>query len=467
MPERNDSTVSVHGHDARAGRIFPGSFVWGCATAAYQVEGAVHEGGRGTSIWDAFSRVPGRVDGDHTGDVAADQYHRYPEDVKIMQWLGLKAYRFSIAWPRVMPTGSGPVNEAGMAYYERLTDALLAAGIVPYVTLFHWDLPQALQDQYGGWASRETSRRFADYAGAVVQRLSDRVKHWFTINEFGCFTDAGYGPNPPFPPATPVPQKELNAIRHNALLAHGLAVAAIRANARQAPCVGLAENSAACTPIMETGEHIAAARIAMREINAHFLTAVLEGAYTERYLRQQGEAAPRFTEEEMRLIGAPLDLVGLNCYSPCYIRAADNADGFEYVAPAPGHPKIDTDWLNIDPQCLYWMVRHVADIWKVKSLFITENGCAAKDRFSPGRREVLDTDRVMFLRGYLKSAERAVQEGLPLHGYFLWSLLDNFEWARGYTQRFGIVYVNYSDLSRTPKMSAEFYRQVIRAGRVV
>lgn len=452
---------------SRPTRTFPDSFTWGCATAAYQVEGAANEDGRGASIWDTFCHRPGRVDCDQTGDVAADQYHRSAEDVKIMQWLGLCAYRFSISWPRVMPAGEGRVNETGFAYYDKLVDSLLAAGITPYVTLFHWDLPQALQDAYGGWQSRETSQRFADYAGVVVQRLSDRVTHWFTINEFGGFTDNGYGPGGGFPPATPVSRKELNAIRHNALMGHGLAARAIRANAKKTPRVGLAENAAACTPIFETPKHIAAAEKAMREVNAPFLTAIMEGAYTDRYLRSQGADAPVFTAEEMKIIGTPLDFVGLNCYCPHYIRAAANADGFETVSVAASHPRLDTDWLNIDPQCLYWVVRNTAKIWNVKQIYITENGCAAKDRFAKDKPEVLDTDRVMFLRGYLKSAERAVQEGLPLRGYFLWSLLDNFEWARGYTQRFGIVYVNYSDLSRTPKMSAEFYRAVIRAGRVV
>ena len=231
--------------------------------------------------------------------------------------------------------------------------------------------------------------------------------------------------------------------------------------------VGLAENALACTPLIETPEHIAASRTAMRELNAPFLTAVMEGAYTERYLRKCGADAPVFTDAQMKAIGTPLDFVGLNCYIPTYIRAAANEDGFETVAPAASHPRMVTDWLYLDPQSLYWGVRHIAQLWNPKGIYITENGCAAKDRFSPGVAEVLDTDRVMYLRGYLKSAERAVREGLPLHGYFLWSLLDNFEWARGYTQRFGIVYVNYSDLSRTPKLSAEFYREVIRAGRVL
>jgi beta-glucosidase len=448
-------------------KTFPNSFIWGCATSAYQVEGAAQEDGRGVSIWDTFCRTPGRVDCDHSGDVSVDQYHKYPEDIKIMQWLGLKAYRFSIAWPRVLPDGDGLVNEKGLAYYERLTDALLGAGITPYVALFHWDLPQALQDRYGGWTSRETSKRFADYAALVAKRLSDRVVNWLTINELSCFTDCAYGSTPWHPPALPATRKELNAIRHNALVAHGLGVRAIRANAKKSILVGIADNAQACTPIFETPEHIAAAEKAMREVNASFLTAIMEGAYTERYLKSNGADAPVFTAEEMKIIGAPLDFVGLNCYRPEYYRAAQNPDGFEQVPMAPSHPRIDTDWLYLDPQCLYWGIRNIAKIWNVKNIYITENGCAAKDKFTAGKNEILDTDRIMYLRGHLKSAERVIQEGLPLKGYFVWSLLDNFEWARGYTQRFGIVYVNYTTLARTPKLSAEFYRTVIREQRTV
>jgi beta-glucosidase len=447
--------------------MFPESFVWGCATASYQVEGAAREDGRGPSIWDTFSHSSGRVDCDHTGDVASDQYHRYPDDIRIMKDLGLKAYRMSVSWSRVLPEGEGRANEKGLAYYDRLVDALLAAGIEPYITLFHWDLPQALQDRYGGWQSRETSKRFADYAGLVVKRLSDRVTRWFTINEFSCFTDGGHAPGGWAAPGVALPRKGMNAVRHHALLAHGLGALAIRAQAVKKPMVGLAENPRACTPVYETPAHIAAARKAMGELNAPFLTAVLEGAYRESYLREQGADAPAFTAEDMKAIGTPLDFVGLNCYTPSYIRATDAAPGYEAVPMAAGHPRMDTAWLYIDPQCLYWIVRLTAELWKVPEIVISENGCAAKDKLTVESGEVLDTDRVMYLRGHLRSVARAVQEKFPLKGYFLWSLVDNFEWARGYTQRFGIVYVNYSNQARTPKMSAAYYREVIRSGVVL
>lgn len=440
--------------------VFPDTFVWGCATASYQVEGAAVLDGRGPSIWDTFSHSPGCVDQDQNGDISADQYHRYPEDISLMKWLGLKGYRLSISWSRILPDGEGRLNEAGMRYYERLIDALLEAGIEPYVTLFHWDLPQALQDRFGGWESRETSKRFADYASIVVKRLSDRVRRWFTINEFSCFTDGGYSIGWAAPGKN-LPDRDRNRIRHNALLAHGLGVQAVRAAARGPVCVGLAENPKAVTPVFENAEHIAAAEKAMRDLNAHFLTAVLEGRYRDGYLAREGANAPEFTPDDMKIINSPIDFIGLNVYTPVYVRAMDNAAGYEVVPFPEGHPRMDTVWLYIDPQALYWAVRHTATIWKVRDIVISENGCAARDKMTKVG-QVLDTDRVMYLRSHLNAAQRAVAEGLPLNGYFLWSLLDNFEWARGYTQRFGIIHVNYSNLKRTPKLSAEFYREVIK-----
>jgi beta-glucosidase len=443
---------------------FPDSFLWGCATAAYQVEGAAQEDGRKPSVWDTHAHQPGRVAHGDTGDVSVDQYHRYAQDVQLMKWLGVKAYRFSIAWPRVFPDGSGQPNEKGIAYYERLVDALLAAGIEPYATLFHWDLPQALQDSVGGWQSRDTAKYFADYAGFVARRLSDRVSHYFTINEFSCFTDLAYG-NGMFAPAMKLPPRQLNQVRHHAVLGHGMALAAIRAAAHRHVQVGLAENSAMCVPILETEPHIAAARRAMRQMNAPFLTAVLEGKYTAEYLAGAGPNAPEFTPEDMRIIGGHLDFVGLNCYSPTYIRASDVPSGFSQVPNPSSYPHMASPWLTIGPQILYWAPRHLKEIWDVNNVMITENGCSADDKLSGGH--VYDTDRVMYLRNHFVQAHRAVSEGWPLTGYFLWSLLDNFEWNDGYSKRFGIYYVNFETLERTPKLSAEFYRGVIARRAIV
>jgi len=445
---------------------FPDSFVWGCATASYQVEGAVHEDGRKPSVWDTFSHTPGHVAMDHNGDVAADHYHRYKDDIQLLKWLGVKAYRFSIAWPRVVPDGSGQPNERGIAFYERLVDELLANGIQPYCTLFHWDLPQSLEDRFGGWRSRETAKYFGDYAAFVSGRLSDRIGHFFTINEFSCFTDDGYRWGGKAP-GLRLPMREVCQLRHHAVLAHGLAVAALRANARKPIRVGLAENAPICVPVIETEEHIAAARKAQREINAPFLTAVLEGKYVDSYLNEMGKDAPQFTSEDMKTIGAPLDFVGLNCYYPYNVRAdRQSPAGYAVVQHPSSYPHMSSDWLYIGPQILYWGPRHLSEIWGVKDVFITENGCSAADPRSPDGA-VYDTDRVMFLRNYLTQAQRAVAEGWPLRGYFLWSLIDNFEWADGYLKRFGIVYVNYETQERIPKLSAHFYRETIARGGVV
>jgi len=447
---------------------FPKTFKFGAATASYQVEGAAREGGRAPSIWDTFSKSPGRIFNDDTGDVSVDQYHRYPADIAIMKDIGLGMYRFSISWSRALPGGYGTVNEKGLDYYNRLVDALLEADIEPWVTLFHWDLPQALQDEYGGWENARVADHFADYAALVTQRLSDRVRNFFTINEFICFTDKGYtrGTDPDaFAPGKSLSQKERNQVRHHALLAHGRAVQAIRQNARGPVNVGLAENASICCPVIETPENIVAAGKAFRIKNAAFLTAVMEGRYLDSYLVNEGANAPDFTEAEMKTISEPLDFVGLNMYAPDLVRAADNAEGFETIPVSPSHPRLTMPWLTMWPEITYWGPRHLKEIWGVKSVYITENGCAAQDKLDASGR-VFDTDRVLYLRHHFKSAARAVAEGIPLHGYFVWSLLDNFEWAHGYSKRFGIVYVNYETLERTPKLSAEFYKALI-ADRVV
>ena len=444
---------------------FPDSFLWGSATASYQVEGAASEDGRKPSVWDTYARQPGRVAMGHTGDIAVDQYHRYPQDVQLMKSLGVKTYRFSVAWPRVFPDGSGHANEKGIAYYERLVDALLAAGIEPYATLFHWDLPQALEDRAGGWRSRETSKYFGEYAGFVARRLSDRVSHFFTINEFSCFTDEGYGSGTKAP-GLKLPARQVNQVRHCAVLAHGLAVGAIRAAARRPVLVGIAENPTLCVPVMETEPHIAAARRAMRELNAPFLTAVLEGRYTGADLEAAGKDAPEFTPEDMKTIGGRLDFVGLNCYSPTHIRADAGPSGFAVVPHPSSYPHMASGWLYFGPEILYWGPRHLKEIWGVNNVMITENGCSADDQLAPDGH-VYDTDRVMYLRNHLVQAHRAVSEGWPLTGYFLWSLMDNFEWGDGYTKRFGIYYVNFETQERIPKLSAEYYREAIRRRAVV
>ena len=441
------------------GREFPKGFLWGSATASYQVEGAVNEDGRGPSIWDTFSRIPGKVVNNATGDVADDHYHRYKEDVQLMKALGVKSYRFSIAWPRVFPQGAGAPNPKGLDFYNRLVDELLANDIKPFATLYHWDLPQALQDNGGGWESRDTSKAFGDYAGYVAEHLSDRVKHFFTINEFGAFVELGYRIGI-HAPGLKLPPGRFNQTRHHAVLGHGLAVQAIRAKAKPGTKVGLAENMTICVPVIETSSHIEAATRAARELNAQYMTVIQEGKYTDAYLAAAGANAPKFTPEDLKIISSPLDFAGINIYTPTYVRADSSALGFTVVPNPASYPHMASGWLNIGPEALYWGPRHVAKIWNVKEIYITENGCSSSD-VPAADGIVYDTDRVMFLRNYLTQLQRATADGVPVHGYFLWSLMDNFEWADGYTNRFGLHYVDYASQKRTPKLSAAFYREVI------
>ncbi len=451
---------------AHAAAKFPEGFLWGSATAAYQVEGAVHEGGRGPSVWDTFAHTPGKTAHGDTGDVADDFYHLYPQDIALMKHLGVKTFRFSVAWTRIFPTGSGAPNQQGIDFYKKLIDALLAAGIEPYCTLFHWDLPQALQDK-GGWENRDTARLFADYSGYTAGALSDRCKHFMTINEMRSFTELGYG-NGMHAPGLQVGTRRLAQLNHYVVLAHGLAVQAIRAHAAPGTRVGLADNVVAATPVIETPEHIEAARRAIREENAMYMTVIQEGRYTDLYLKRLGADAPRFTSEELAIINSPLDFVGINLYTPTYVRAdssKSSESGYALVQQPASYPHMLSPWLTIGPEALYWAPRLVAEVWKVKEIYITENGASSTDAPAPDGH-IYDTDRVMYLRNYLTQLHRAVSEGVPVKGYFLWSLLDNFEWADGYGKRFGIVYVDFATQKRIPKLSAAFYRQVIASNEV-
>jgi beta-glucosidase len=448
-----------------AARLFPKDFLWGTATSAYQIEGAVHEDGRGPSIWDTFAHTPGTIQDGSNGDVAVDHYHRYREDVQSLKALGTTAYRFSIAWPRVFPDGTGTPNPKGLDFYHKLVDELIASGIEPFATLYHWDLPQALQDQVGGWESRDTARAFADYAGYVAETLSDRVKYFFTINEFYSFVDLGHGTGL-LAPGLKLPPARLSQVHHHAVLGHGLALQAIRAQGKPGTKVGPAENIATGVPVIETAENIRAAEIATRELNAQYLTVMLEGKYTDAYLKATGADAPKFTEADLRVIASPVDFVGINVYVPNeYVLATDAAPGYRLVPFNKSHPRMASFWHRIGPEALYWAPRHVATLWGVKAIYITENGCAAADEVAADGN-VYDSDRIMFLRSYLTQLQRASSEGVPVRGYFLWSPMDNFEWSGGYATRFGLIYVDYATQRRTPKLSASFYREVIARNAV-
>jgi beta-glucosidase len=448
--------------DHDAGRKFPDGFLWGCATAAYQIEGGAKDGGRGPSVWDVFSHTPGKTHNGDTGDVADDSYHLYKTDVQLLKGLGVQTYRMSISWPRIFPEGKGHPNPAGLDYYNRVVDELLANNITPFVTLFHWDLPAALE---GGWQSRETSLAFGDYAAYVSQHLSDRVKHYMTTNELSCFTDLGYKDGS-FAPGLKLPLKDVYQVRHNGILAHGLGVQALKANARRPVQVGLAENSQIFVPVMETGEHIHAAQRATRLMNAPFLTALMEGKYIDEYLAEMGPDAPRIEAGDFAAIGSPLDFVGSNVYICNYVSAAGTETGFKIEPWPSSYPRMYSRWITISPECAYWSIRNICDLWHPKAMFITENGTPSADVLTADGH-VADLDRVMYLRNHIANMHRAAAEGYPIKGYFLWSLMDNFEWNDGYSTRCGIHYVDYKTQKRYPKLSAEWYRELIRRNEVV
>ena len=454
--------VSAAGRGAAEALSFPADFQWGCATAAYQIEGAVKEDGRGETVWDVYAHTPGKTTDGGTGDVACDSYHRYQEDIALLKALDVKAYRFSVAWSRIFPSGKGKPNQKGLDYYNRLIDGLLAAGITPHMTLFHWDLPTGLR---GGWQSRDTAYAFADYAGFVAGKTSDRVKHIMTVNELRCFTDLAYW-NGNKAPGLRLPMDEVNQVRHHGVLAHGLGVQAIRAQAKAGTQVGLADNATIFVPAIETAEHVEATKKAMREENAMFLTAIMEGRYIDSYLSAQGKDAPKVQAGDMEAIGSPLDFLSLNVYTSNTVRAAATPGGYEILPHLANSPRMASPWLYMTPEALYWSIRTVSELWQPKKLYISENGCSADDPVAPDGK-VYDADRVTYLRNYITHLHRAVREGYPIDGYFLWSLMDNFEWEDGYTKLFGIHHVDFKTQKRTPKLSADWYRELIRTGRLV
>jgi beta-glucosidase len=444
---------------------FPAGFVWGVATAAAQIEGAARLEGKGESIWDRFAALPGRVKNGDTPDVACDHYHRYETDFDLMSTLGICHYRLSAAWPRVFPAGDGPVNTRGLDFYSRMIDRLLARQITPWVTLFHWDLPQALEDR-GGWLIRSTVDAFGRYAEEVVKRLGDRVKHWFTVNEIPCFIGNGYG-NGYFAPGKRVNARDLNQAYHHALLAHGRGVDAVRSFGGTEARVGLVHNHlpAPPIPVTETDADIAAARAEYERTNGQLMGPIFLGHYPEPFLREAGADAPRIDPGDLDQIARPTDFLGLNVYAGEFVRAS--AGKGPEVLPFPrGYPQGSLPWLKLTPQCLYWAVRCAAEAFGVNSFYMTESGATFDDEITPAG-EVLDLHRREYLRSHLVELHRAVAEGYGVRGYFLWSLLDNFEWAEGSERRFGIVHVAFGNQRRTPKLSSHWYAEVIRNNRIV
>lgn len=459
------------------GLAFPAGFTWGAATAAYQIEGAAAAGGRGPSVWDTFSHTPGKVRGGDTGDIACDSYNRYAEDADLIKSLGLSAYRFSISWPRILPAGEGgksAVNQAGLDYYKRLLDALAERGISPAVTLFHWDTPQALQDK-GGWASRDTALRFAEYASIVGEALGDRVPSWITLNEPQVVAHNGHRTGVHAPGLTD--NATAVAVTHHLLLGHGLAAGALRAATPAGTGVGI---TLSLTPV-RLGPHAPedvqhAARVIDASLNGLFLDPLLYGRYPEHAPADVLPPAGLVRDGDLEAVNAPLDFLGVNYYRPVHLRRGDPArplrgekaalpglDGIVQFDPAElEHTTMG--WL-IDPEGLYELLLRLSKDAPGLPLVITENGRAAED-YAGTDGVVNDLERIKFLHQHLHAAARAVRDGANLVGYYVWSLLDNFEWAHGYQKRFGIVYVDFATRNRVPKASAGFYARVARANAV-
>ena len=441
---------------------FPFDFIWGAATASYQIEGAWNEDGKGESIWDRFSHTPGKVANGDTGDVAADHYHRWREDVALMKEVGLRAYRFSIAWPRLLPEGRGSVNPPGLDFYDQLVDGLLEAGIEPFVTLYHWDLPQALQDE-GGWPIRATAEAFVEYADLASRRLGDRVKHWMTLNEPHISAILGYLEGWHAPGHSDL--DEALAAAHHLLLAHGWAVPVIRRNSPDAQ-VGIALNLGSQIPASSSAADRAAAWREDGILNRWFLDPLSARGYPADIVQHYGHSMDFVQAGDLEAIAVPLDFLGVNYYTRGVVRSsvvpeAENAPRTVFLNPE----RTEMGW-EVYPEGLYEILGRLHFDHRFPALYVTENGAACPDRIGPDG-QVDDPARVAYLKAHFTEAAKAIAAGVPLRGYFVWSLMDNFEWAHGYSKRFGLIYVDYRTQRRVWKTSAHWVRRVIAANGVV
>jgi len=441
---------------------FPHGFIWGTATAAYQIEGAWSEDGKGESIWDRFCRIPGKVQNGDRGDIACDHYHRYRDDIKLMKTLSLNAYRFSIAWPRIFPQGKGRINQRGLDFYERVVDELLDAGIEPFVTLYHWDLPQALQEE-GGWATRDTVGYFKDYAAQVSQRLGNRVHYWITHNEPWVTSFAGHhsGILAPGIKSLPTALK----VSHHLLLSHGEAVAVLRDNGDEKTRLGITLNLSPAHPASENKEDGEAAKRFDGYLNRWFLDPIYKGSYPGDMMSVYGDKAPKIQAQDLERISAKIDFLGVNYYSRQVIKADAKEDflGLKPVKPA------DTEYTEMDseiyPAGLYEILKRIHNDYDAPLIYITENGAAFSDKIDKNG-QVNDKSRIKYLKSHFLQAHKAIEDGVKLSGYFVWSLMDNFEWALGYSKRFGLIYVDYPTQKRIIKASGWMYKKVIEKNGV-
>ncbi len=433
--------------------LFPENFLWGSATSSFQIEGSTKEDGRSESIWDRFCKQSGAIADNSNGDVACDHYHRYKEDVQLISSLGLQAYRFSVAWPRIIPDGRGAVNQKGLDFYDRLVDELLQADIAPYVTLYHWDLPQVLEDK-NGWVNRDTAYAFADYTRAVVERLGDRVASWATLNEPYVSASLGYKTGEHAPGRQS--QSDSFAAAHHLLLAHGLAIPAIRDYAPKSDA-GIVLNFTPCFPESDTPEDNQAASITDGWDNRWYVEPIAGLGYPADTIEALGWDQKEVQSDDLKIIAAPIDFLGVNYYT----RQLQSADG---TTSAKRLPLTAMGW-EIYPQGIYETLTRLHRNHGFKKYYITENGAAFDD--PPGQNEFVDDqNRIDYLHDHLQQLHRSIESGVPLKGYFAWSLFDNFEWAYGYEKRFGLVRVNYDTLERTPKASALWYSEVAKTNLV-
>jgi len=451
--------------------MFPKDFVWGSATAAYQIEGAWNLDGKGPSIWDEFSHTPRKILDGTNGDVACDHYHRFREDVELMKEMGMKAYRFSVSWPRLFPDGTGEVNEAGVRFYSNLIDALLDAGITPYMTLYHWDLPLALQEK-GGWCNGESANWFALFTRLIADRFGDRVKHFITVNEISVFIK-GIVNGVHAPGICSTPDYYVKAF-HNVLLAHGKAVRVLRENVPDAK-IGVGP---AILPFMPaSGKDLAACRDTLFSVKRRIdgkdtdalagfmnvpsmlLDPVVFGTYPEDGLELIRPYLPSSWQEDLKIVNEPVDFIGFNCYQGKFAEAYDG--GIRIKQKPAGYARTAIDW-PVNPECLYWSARFLHERYRLP-LIVTENGISTHDRISLDGK-VHDPDRIDYLNRHLLQLEKAMGEGAKVQGYFCWSTMDNFEWSRGYFDRFGLIYVDFETQKRIVKDSGLWYKKVIETG---
>lgn len=443
-------------------REFPDDFMWGTATASYQIEGGAYEDGKGPSIWDHFSHIPTKIYGGDTGDVACDHYHRYREDVTNMKEIRLKAYRFSISWPRVIPEGKGKINESGLEFYDRLVDALLEAGIEPFVTLYHWDLPQRLQEN-GGWGNRDTVGYFKDYAALIAHRLGDRVHHWITHNEPWVVSFLGHA----FGVHAPGVMDFSLALQvsHHLLLSHGEAVTVLKDIGDEKTRVGITLNLSPIHSASQKKEDIEAAKIYDGNLNRWFLDPIFYGAYPPDMLDHYGEKAPRILPGDLGTISKKIDFLGVNYYTRHIVRYDPRQRILKISSVVPEKAELtDMGW-EIYPSGIYELLKRVQNDYSPEAMYITENGAAFPD-VPDSKGKVEDERRINYLREHFCFTHKAIQEGVRLKGYFVWSLMDNFEWAYGCSKRFGLIYVDYPTQRRTFKKSAHWYRTVIQSNSV-